>query len=122
MALMLWPEWVNLCRWWLCTFCLLLRCLQVHVQLLAYSELGDEFKDIVQEYAAVKVGLFSSAAAAAAAAAAIIINIVMLPIHALASTALTPRLRCCQHQVLNSQQAEFVLAARTHAAIFACGR
>jgi hypothetical protein len=26
------------------------------VQLLAYSELGDEFKDIVQEYAAVKVG------------------------------------------------------------------
>jgi hypothetical protein len=34
---------------------LLLLLLQVNVQLLAYSQLGDEFRDIVQEYAAVKV-------------------------------------------------------------------
>jgi hypothetical protein len=35
--------------------CFCCCCLQVNAQLLAYSQLGDEFRDIVQEYAAVKV-------------------------------------------------------------------
>jgi hypothetical protein len=87
--------------------CALLLYLQVHVQLLAYSELGDEFKDIVQEYAAVKVGILLTVAAA----------ITIINFRVIASTPSTPHpwVCCCQYQILNSQQAEFVLAAKTHA-------